>query len=200
MVVAALCQGGAWPRRGHTRLLYFCFARHAKPGAHRARICQLHRARRFALRCLRRHPHRRQRRGHAVQERDFFVHRRGHREFIGNDRRGHAAHPSVDPDESIPRHGTSHRLFHFYRGEHRRLPHTHRRSAAVSRLSARRAVLVGRKKLLADVGGRHRPVACDLLHRGQNQLCPRVAGRAEKETAQPKRGGSTACPICFFWR
>jgi hypothetical protein len=91
-----------------------------------------------------------------------------------HDRRGDAFDPPVDPAESIPRHGASHRFFHFHRRQRRRLSNARRRSAAVSRLSARRAVLVGAEKLLADVGGGHRDFARHVLRRGQNQFCPRA--------------------------
>ena len=143
-----------------------------------ARIRQLHRAHRLALRRLRRHPHRRQRRGHAAGQRHFLVRRRGRRQCSGHDRRGDAADPSVDPDEPIPRHGASHRLFHFHRRQRRRLPHAHRRPAAVSWLFAGRAVLVGREKLLADVGDGRRHPAGDFLCRGPHQFPPRAARRA----------------------
>ena len=168
LVVAALRESRARPRRNHARLLHFLFARRSARAAHRARLRQFHCARRFSFCRERRHPHRRQGRSHAVRKRRLFAHRRNHRKCPGHNRRGHAVDPPVDSHEQIPRHGASHCLFHFYRGQRRRLPYAHRRPAAVSRLPARRALLVGRKKLLADVGNRRRHFARHFLRRGQN--------------------------------
>ena len=53
-------------------------------------------------------------------------------------------------------------------------------------------------KLLADVGGRRRNVARDVLRRGQNQFFPRAARRARKGNCGRTMELRAACPICFL--
>ena len=166
VVEQALQKTHALGQRDHTRLLPVCDCRryhHRHP--HRSRILQFHRAHRFALRRLRRHPHPSRPRSHALRSMSCFCSSEPCLQMFWDHWRRHAFDPPMAAHEPTSRRRSSRRLFHFHRLECRRLPHTDRRSAAFSRLSERRAVLVGGREMLAHLAARNRFSPRSLLRR-----------------------------------
>ena len=183
MVAAALRQGRARPGRGHAWLLFFCPARPARSGAHRrtnmsvssrwsARFTSFPAASTSASRAGPR----------RSRTSIFLLVGAVIANLLGTTG---AAMLLIRPwirMNQVPRHGASHRLFHFHRGQRRRLPYAHRRSAAVPRLPAGRAVLVGRGKLLADVGWSASACCWPFFMSWTGKISPARRARCAQET------------------
>jgi hypothetical protein len=181
-----------------TLAIIFLILRAAAPLAHGARIRQFHRAGRLAVRRVRRHPHRRQRRGHAAGQRDFFAHRRGLANVLGTTG---AAMLLIRPWIRMNQYRvTAHHIVFFifivanvggcltpigdpplFLGYLQGVPFWW----VAKNCWPMWAVGVG-------------PSARDVLRRGQNQFCPRPRVRA-KRNRKWNPGNLTACPIYFFW-